>query len=161
MTQYEADHKPLWLDGKLMGLDNNMCDSMASLWDSIIICVTRCWTISQKYLFNPLTQPPLNTAADGHWESWGAWTACTDSCGTAGVRTRTRNCAGPDASNGGVAVCPGRGEATQTGHCALPDCFQCKGNNMSAWVAMILVSIFFGYEAEGINKALCVVITCS
>ena len=51
-------------------------------------------------------------SVDGVWEAWGAWSACSQTCG-GGFQVRRRKCGFPvHASQGDW--CPGRGTGTQT-----------------------------------------------
>ncbi|XP_068760301.1 coadhesin-like [Montipora capricornis] len=55
---------------------------------------------------------------DGAWSSWGAWSACSKSCG-AGESTRDRLCNNPPPANNGND-CPGNGQETKD--CLIQNC---------------------------------------
>ncbi|XP_065179007.1 SCO-spondin-like [Sycon ciliatum] len=50
---------------------------------------------------------------NGQWSPWTVWSGCSQSCGTSGVRTRTRDCDNPPPSNGGT-VCRGATSERET-----------------------------------------------
>ena len=52
-----------------------------------------------------------NGSVDGQWSEWGAWSACTETCG-GGTQTRTRLCNNPAPSNGG-SDCTGDSQQSQ------------------------------------------------
>ena len=52
-----------------------------------------------------------NGSVDGQWSDWGAWSACTKTCG-GGQQTRTRQCNNP-APSGGGSDCTGDSQQTQ------------------------------------------------
>jgi len=52
-----------------------------------------------------------NGSVDGQWSEWGAWSACTATCG-GGQQTRTRLCNNP-APSGGGSDCAGDSQQTQ------------------------------------------------
>ena len=56
-----------------------------------------------------------NPFSDGNWATWAAWSSCSVTCGNDGTLNRTRNCDSP--TNGGNAVCPGTGDASESQAC--------------------------------------------
>jgi hypothetical protein len=43
----------------------------------------------------------LYSVVHGNWSAWGAWSSCSETCGSA-VMTRNRSCSSPPPANGGV-----------------------------------------------------------
>ncbi|XP_065182618.1 zinc metalloproteinase-disintegrin-like EoMP06 [Sycon ciliatum] len=71
-------------------------------------------------------------AVNGRWSPWTVWSGCSQSCGTSGVRTRTRDCDNPPPSNGG-AVC--RGATSDRETCNRVQCATPVNGNWAKWSA--------------------------
>ncbi|XP_065179031.1 A disintegrin and metalloproteinase with thrombospondin motifs adt-2-like [Sycon ciliatum] len=69
---------------------------------------------------------------NGQWSPWTVWSGCSQSCGTSGVRTRTRDCDNPPPSNGGT-VC--RGATSERETCNLVQCPTPVNGNWTPWGA--------------------------
>merc|ERR1712038_1209536 len=61
----------------------------------------------------------LSCDAPACWEDWGEWSSCVGSCGTTGVKSRTRSCIAP--TEGGLA-CPEESTETENQHCETNPC---------------------------------------
>ena len=59
-----------------------------------------------------------NDSVDGGWGDWTTYSNCDVTCGD-GMKTRTRTCNNPSASNGGLS-CPGQN--SQTAPCYEQQC---------------------------------------
>jgi hypothetical protein len=46
----------------------------------------------------------------GNWSAWGAWSSCSETCGS-GILTRYRSCSNPAPANGG-SNCQGNNDET-------------------------------------------------
>eukprot|EP00397_Hematodinium_sp_SG-2012_P040521 GEMP01044416.1.p1 GENE.GEMP01044416.1~~GEMP01044416.1.p1 ORF type:complete len:440 (+),score=42.27 GEMP01044416.1:96-1415(+) len=66
-------------------------------------------------------------AVNGGWSSWGAYGACSKTCG-GGTKRRTRECTNPAPSNGG-SDCSGSG--TENRSCNTEACSACKCSGVS------------------------------
>jgi len=62
--------------------------------------------------------PPAGAPVDGGYTEWGAWSACSASCG-GGMRQRRRSCTNPPPANGG-ANC--QGDAVESDACGTTAC---------------------------------------
>ncbi|XP_065184197.1 disintegrin and metalloproteinase domain-containing protein 28-like [Sycon ciliatum] len=71
-------------------------------------------------------------AVNGRWGPWTVWSGCSQSCGTRGVRTRTRDCDNPPPSNGGT-VC--RGATSDRETCNRVQCATPVNGNWAKWSA--------------------------
>merc|ERR1712013_776871 len=81
---------------------------LANAQDTITTITIRCTGIAQG-------QP---CAVNGNWGAWGAFCACSATCG-GGTQSRSRACNNPAPSNGG-ATCAG--SATETAACGTAAC---------------------------------------
>lgn len=60
----------------------------------------------------------IDITVDGQWANWGAWTACSTTCGD-GVSVRNRSCSNPAPAHGGLNCL---GNSTEQRPCNLALC---------------------------------------
>lgn len=63
------------------------------------VCKTGVASQSRVCNLHPCRSSSANIVAEGQWSCWTEWSECSVSCGV-GVRTRTRECLGPESCSG-------------------------------------------------------------
>ena len=78
-------------------------------------------TLAKNQLDGKVSMIKVDTSqisSNGNWAAWGAWSACTVTCG-GGTSTRTRTCTNPAPARGGK---PCAGNGSEQKNCAENSC---------------------------------------
>ena len=54
-----------------------------------------------KFFLNNSLHKGFIVKVDGNWGEWGSWSSCSETCGSSGVKKRTRRCDNPSPAHGG------------------------------------------------------------